>query len=142
MSTARAQLRAGVKSVLDTIKAANPTVLAHVYDHRPGSFRTPCAFVDNHIRTVQVTHDASVRLRLLEAEAHFVNKLVSNDQAADEQDVLSDLAEDAFTAAPRTTSADSETVHIGVDGHTETDGDTSYACTVVTVRGRFQEGRL
>lgn len=142
MSTARAQLRAGVKTVIDAIQTANPTLLAHTYDHRPPKFLTPCGFVENQIRTVTVQHDASTRLRTLQAEAHFVNKPITNEQVSHEQDVLSDLAEDAFTAAPRVTSAQTLTEYVGVDGHTEVDGSVSYECTVVTVQVRVQEGRL
>lgn len=141
MSTFRAQLRAGCKTVIDSVQVANPSQLAHVYDHRPQSYRTPCAFVDNNITQPTITHDAGTRRRDLVAEVHIVNKLISNDQAADEQDVLVDLIVDAFTAQPRAASSASLIEPVSVGGHEEQDGDASYACSIVFVRGRIQEGR-
>lgn len=141
MSTFRAQLRAGCKTVIDSVQTANPTLIAHTYDHRPSSFRTPAIFVDNNITQPTITHDAGTRARDLLAAVHIVNKLISNDQAADEQDVLVDLVVDAFTAQPRAASNASLIEPVSVDGHDETDGEASYACSIVFVRGRILEGR-
>jgi hypothetical protein len=141
MSTFRAQLRAGCKTVIDSVQAANPTLIAHTYDHRPGKFLTPCVFVDVHITQPSITHDSGTRSRDLVAAVHIVNKLISNEQAADEQDVLVDLMVDAFTAQPRAASNASLIEPVSTDGHDETDGDASYACSIVFVRGRIQEGR-
>jgi hypothetical protein len=141
VSTFRAQLRAGCKTVIDSVQTASPTPLAHTYDHRPVSFRTPCAFVDNNIAQPTISHDSGTRTRDLVAEVHIVNKLVSNEQAADEQDALVDLMVDAFTDQPRAASNASLIEPVSVGGHEETDGDASYACSIVFVRGRIQEGR-
>lgn len=140
-STFRAQLRAGCKTVLDAVKAANSTKLVHTYDHRPGSFRTPCGFVDNNILEPSIAHTAGLRFRDLVAQVHVVNRVVSNDQAADEQDDLVDLLVDAFTAAPNAASTTTLIEPVSVDGHEETDGEATYACSVINVRGRVQEGR-
>lgn len=142
MSTFRAQLRAGCKTVIDAVQTANPTRIAHTYDHTPATFRTPCVFVANGIDQPTILHDASTRSRDLVAFVHIVNKLVSNDQTADEQDVLVDLVVDEFTATPRAASASSLIEPVSVQNHEETDGSASYACSVVLVRGRIIEGRL
>ena len=134
-------MRSGAKTVIDSVQTANPTLLAHTYDHRPQSFRTPCAFVDNNITQPVIDHDSGTRRRDLVAAVHIVNKLISNDQAADEQDVLVDLIVDAFTDQPRAASSASLIEPVSVDGHEEQDGDASYACSIVLVRGRIQEGR-
>lgn len=142
--TARARFRAGCKTIIDTVQTANPTLIAHTYDHRPASFRTPCAFVDNIIRTPLVNLDSGTWQRELQAEVHLVNKLVSNDQAADEQDVLSDLFEDAFATTPNAASLTGGRIvmrYVGIDGHEETDGNATYACTVLTARGLILLGR-
>lgn len=141
MSTFRAQLRAGCKSVLDTLKTDNPTLLAHVYDHRPTSYRTPCAFVDNVISEPSITHTMSLRFRDLVARVYIVHKIVSNDQTADEQDVLVDKAVDAFTAAPSSAAAGTLMEPVSVEPDEVTDGDAIYAASVISVRGRIQEGR-
>ena len=141
MSTFRAQLRAGCKTVIDSVAAANASILPHTYDHRPATFRTPAIFVDNNITQPSITHDSGTRSRDLLAAVHIVNKLISNDQAADEQDVLVDLVVDAFTDQPRAASSSSLIEPVSVDGHEETDGDATYACSIVFVRGRILEGR-
>lgn len=140
-STFRAQLRAGCKTVLDTYKAANPTQLAHVYDARPGSYRTPCAFVDNVILEPSIGHDSGTRSRELVARVFIVNKLVSNDQAADEQDVLVDGLVDAFSNTPRAASTSTLLEPVSVEGEVVTEGDASYAASVINVRGRELVGR-
>ena len=141
MSTFRAQLRAGCKDVLDDLKTANPTLLAHVYDHRPTVYRTPCAFVDNVILEPSITHTAGLRFRDLVARVYIVHKFVSNDQTADEQDVLVDKAVDAFTADPRAASSTTLLEPISVEPDEVTDGEATYAASVINVRGRVQEGR-
>lgn len=141
MSTFRAQLRSGCKAVLDTLQSSSPTLLAHVYDHRPPVYRTPCAFVDNVIEEPSISHSAGLRGRDLVARVYIVHKIVSNDQAADEQDVLVDKAVDAFTAAPNSASSTTLIEPISVSGDEVTDGDATYAASVISVRGRVLEGR-
>lgn len=140
-TTFRVNLRSGCKAVLDTLQAANPTLLAHVYDHRPASYRTPCAFVDNVIVEPSITHTAGLRGRDLVARVYIVHKVISNDQTADEQDVLVDKAVDAFTAAPNSASSTTLMEPISVDADEVTDGDATYAASVLSIRGRVLEGR-
>ena len=142
MSTNRAQLRAGCKTVIDTVKAANPTLVDHVYSHRPNKVFGKALFIDNTIDQPNILHDASTRRTEMTAFVHVVSKLITNDQAADEQDALVDIVVDAFTAAPRAASAQSLIEPIGVTGHEEDDGEAHYACSIVAVRGLFAEGRL
>ena len=140
-STFRQQLRAGCFSVLSTYQVANPSQLAHVYDHRPAKYMTPLGFVDN-IVTETMVHDSGTRTRTLTARVLLVNKLISNDQAADEQDTLTDGVVDAFTAAPRAASSSSLIEPVGVEADTlEWDG-ALYAASVILVRGIEQVGRL
>lgn len=140
MSGFRANLRAGCKTVLDAYKAANPTLLAHVYDHRPPKYLTPCAFVDNVILEPTIRHDAGTRARILQARVYVVNKLVSNDKAADEQDALVDGLVDAFTATPRAVSL-ALIEPLSVDTGELTDGDAVYAASIITVQGQILQGR-
>jgi hypothetical protein len=141
VSTFRAQLRAGCKTVIDAVQAANPTLIAHTYEYRPDSIHTPCIFVDNGIDQPNITHDAGTRARDLTAFVHIVNKLTRQDQAADEQDALVDLVVDAFTDNPRAASSATLIEPVSVTSHEESDGTASYACSVVSVRGRIIEGR-
>lgn len=142
MSTFRAQLRAGCFTVLDAYKTAHPTLLAHVYDHTPSEPRTPCAFVANVIGESSITHDASTRQRTLVAQIWILNKPISNDQVADEQDVLTDGLVDAFTAAPRGASASTLIEPVSVEPATFEVGPATYAASVISVRGIERVGRL
>lgn len=140
MTGFRANFRAGCKGVLDSYKAANPTLLAHVYDHRPESYRTPCAFVDNVIGEPTIVHDFGTRQRVLQARVYVVNKIVSNDQTADEQDALVDGVVDAFSAAARSVSG-ALIQPIRVEGDELNDGDAFYAASVIVVQGQIRQGR-
>lgn len=140
MSTFRAQLRAGCKTVIDSVQTANPTLIAHTYDHRPAKFLTPCAFVDFAVDQT-IAHDSGTRRRVFTAFVHIVNKLISNDQAADEQDVLVDLVVDAFTAQPRAASNSTLIEPTGVTTHAEETDGANYACSIVAVSGLILEGR-
>lgn len=141
-TTFRALLRAGCKSVLDAYKAANPTQLVHTYNHRPASFRTPCAFVDNVMLEPSITVGASIRRRELVARIVVVNKVVSNEQAAGEQDALVDGLVEAFSdkANARAASAGAYLVPVSVDADSVTDGDATYAASVINVTGVERTG--
>lgn len=143
MSTFRAQLRAGCKSVLDTYMAANPTLLGATYDYPPESFQTPCAYVEKQVRET-LTHLASVRQRTLRVNVVIVNKLMSNDQATAEQDVLVDGLVDAFTATPRAASTTTliEPVEVTLDTEITGGEGVKYAAAIITIEGSIQEGRL
>lgn len=136
----RTDLRAGCKTVLDSYKASNPTLLAHVYDHRPTRYLTPCAFVDNVILEPTIQHDSGTRQRDMVARVYVVNKYVSNDQTADEQDALVDGIVDAFTSNHSVVSQ-ALIEPISVDGEEVSDGDATYAASVINVRGRIRQGR-
>lgn len=141
MSTSvRQSARAGAKSVLDTYKAANPTRLAHVYDHRPSSANTPCAWVEKAI-SEEITFSASVRFRVLTLTVKVLNKQVSNKQAADEQDVLVDGLIDAFTTASRTAVAGGRIIPASVSDSEEEIGQGTYAGFDLELQVEFQEGR-
>lgn len=141
-STFRQQLRAGCKSVLDTYQAANPTLLGIVYDYPPESFATPCAYVEKAVNE-RIDHDASTRRRILSVNVVIVNKLMSNDQAVAEQDVLVDALIDAFTATPYAASTTTVIAPVSVTDTEITAGEgVKYAAAIITIEGSIQEGRL
>lgn len=141
-TTFRAQLRAGCKTILDTYKAANPTQLAHVYDHNPGSYRTPCAFVATVIDEPSIDLTRATRTRTLLAHVYVINRLISDDQAADEQDALVDGLVAAFTSDTniRLASAQSRAQAISVSSDRVVDGEATYAASVINVRGEEPAG--
>lgn len=139
-TTFRANLRTGIKTTLDTYAAANPTKLAHVYDHTPAAPRTPCAYIEKAVRE-SVTHTAGVRIRSLTASVVALNRLVSNDQATDEQDALVDGLLDAFTAAPSAAGGSTLIEPVAVEDDELTVGDATYAGFRMSIVGTIQEPR-
>lgn len=138
----RADLRAGCKSVLDTFKAANPTLLYETYDYPPESYHTPCAYVEKGVNE-RLQHTSGVRFRTLTVNVVIVNKLMSNNQATDEQDALVDGLLDGFTAAPRAASNASLLQPVSVTDTELVDANGNrYAAAVIAVEGVIQEGRV
>ena len=142
MSTSfRQDLRTGCASVLTTYQAAHPTLLYHVYDYPPESYNTPCAYVEKAV-SESLQHTSGVRRRVLRVNVVIVNKLVSNDQATSEQDVLIDGLLDAFTAAPHAASAQTLLEPVSVTDTELSDANgTRYAAAVIAIEGTIQEGR-
>lgn len=140
MSGFRAKLRTGCAAVLTTYQQANPARLAHALDHRPTVYRTPCAFVDNVIASPRIVHDSGTRTITYQARIVVVNKYVTNEQAADEQDALVDDLVDAFSDTPHAV-AGALIEPVSVDGEELTDGDATYAASVIVVQGTIQTGR-
>lgn len=142
-STFRAQMRAGCKTVIDTVQAANPTLLFHTYDYPPESYHTPCAYIEKAVPET-IVHSQQLRFRVLQMNVVVVNKLVSNDQATGEQDVLVDLLVDAFTTNHSAAVANSlmEPVRVVHDTEITDANGTKYAAAIVTIQGQIQEGRL
>ena len=141
-TSARQDLRAGCASVLTTYQAANPTLLGKVYDYPPESFATPCAYVEKTVNE-RIEHDASLRRRTLSVNVVIVNKLMSNDQATGEQDVLVDGLLDAFTAGYHAASSSTVLQPVSVTDTEITAGDgVRYAAAVIAVEMSIQEGRF
>lgn len=144
----RVEFRAGLKALLDAYKAAHPFVsstglgLAETYDYPPGSYHTPCGYVEKSIPEV-VTHDASTRARVLTGQIVFVSKLIDNAQATHEQDVLVDQFHEWVTANPRAAGASSRMEIVRIQPDVEiSDGDgTRFTAAVVTIEGHKPVGR-
>lgn len=139
-TTARQAARDGAKAVLDAYKAANPTRLLHVYDAPPGSFHTPCAFVDKAISET-IAFSMGVRQRALTVTLVVLNRQADNAQAAAEQDVLVDgLIDQATTLARTAVSGALLTPASVTDAEREQHG-TPYAGFELALLVEFQEGR-
>jgi hypothetical protein len=144
----RQTFRSGMKTVLDTYKTANPTLLSHVYDHEPPQPRTPCAFVNKEISET-LAFSGQVRQRVMTGTVTVLNRLMSQNQAADEQDVLVDGLLDAFSTAGATgtRAAGSGSVMlpsaVGDEerSYGEGAGQTAYAGFNLTITLAVQEGR-
>lgn len=143
-TTKRADVTAGLLSVLTTFKNANPTLLHAVYPSRPGSFpETPCAFVG--VRDETIAHDSGTRRRTFAATVVLVDVLIDNEQTGDRLDVLVDGLVDAFTAAPAVIEATMLQQTGVTDGELDLTGPTTVvhyrAVTLTFGEIIFQEGR-
>lgn len=137
----RQDLRAGCYSVLSTYQAANPTLLYEVRDFPPESYHTPMAYVEKAVNET-LRHDSGTRIRVCRVNVVIVNKLVSNDQATGEQDVLVDAILDAFTATPHGASSTSLIEPVSVTDTELTDANgVKYAAAVIAIEGTKSEGR-
>ena len=140
-TTFRADLRAGCYAILAAVKAASPTLLPDISPSPPESYSTPMGFVEKRVRET-TTHTAQTRTRTLEAGIVIVNKLMSNDQATSEQDVLVDLVVDACTAAPNAAGAATLIEPVSVLDFELQGGDgIRYSAVRIGVRGTIREGR-
>lgn len=136
----RADLRAGCYDILVAVKAANPTLLDDVWPTPPESHTGKSAYVDKAVRET-ITHQGSTRTRTLEAGIVVVNKLMSNEQAADEQDGLVDLIVNAVTATPRAASSTTMIEPVGVADFEIPAGDgVRFSAARIAVRGTIREG--
>jgi hypothetical protein len=137
----RAQLRAGCKTILDAYQAANPTLLLHTYDAPPESFHTPLAYVEKGV-TEALRHANQIRFRTLRVNIVIVNKLIDNEQAAEEQDALVDGLIDYLTDNPSAAVSNSllEPVLVSDSELADANG-TRFSAAIITVEGQIQEGR-
>ena len=141
-STFRVDFRAGLASVLTTYQAANPTLLNKVYSYPPGEYNTPCAFIEKTINERQEMLNG-VWQRILTGTVVIVCKLISNEQATNEQDVLIDGLVDAYSTNFHAASGSSEIEPVSVTDTEITAGEgVRYAAAIITVQGTKQEGRL
>ena len=100
-TTFRQDIVAGLVTILDGFKTANPTLLRHTFSARPPGFNTdlPCAFVGPRPETA--THSQGIRTRTLSGlSVSFVDRLTDNAETMTRMDVLVDAFADYLTARP------------------------------------------
>lgn len=139
-TSARQDARSGVHTSLTTYRTANPTLLSHVYDHPPSSPRTPCAYVEKGI-SESIAWSGSVRQRVMTVRVVVLNRIVSHEQATDEQDVLLDGLLDRFTTDARTSVSNARVLPVAVEDTEVPVGDATYAGFVISLQAAIQEGR-
>ena len=130
--------RAGIKAVLDTYKAAHPTLLASTASSRLGAVtELPCAFVD--IQNETVTFDSGTRTRTFTPSAVVVFQFNSETQA--DMDTVRDGLIEAFTLVPQFITGtiwDQMAVTEGI----ETSGSTDFPSLTFSFGNvTIQEGR-
>ena len=140
-TTFRRDIAAGLVTILEAFKAANPTMLRSVHRARPEGFRGdyPIAFVE--ARPEQIQHDSGIRDRTMTPSVAVVNDSGLNNEHMDEFDVLVDALVDHFTLYPHITPG---TVwdRMTVEDYDETIGDQLRPAVRFTFGNiSIQEGR-
>jgi hypothetical protein len=141
---ARAEFVAGLVSVLNTYKTANPTLLRGVYTARPDgvAFEKPAAWVGNRDETTR--HDSGIRTRNFPGLTVWVADTFPVDQQTqDRMDVLVDGLQDAFTNAPHAGGGNTVIAVTSVSDTEVAMGEAIYRAAVFTFAdANAQEGRL
>lgn len=140
-TTFRADVAAGLKSVLDTFKAANPTLVRATFIQRPTAPREfPTAYVGERSETV--SHDAGTRRRTMSPTVVVVDSPTDPDAVMGRMDIVVDALLDALTAQTHLASG---VVWRGIGSITDTVeqvGDAMYPAVVITlVDVEIEEGR-
>lgn len=91
---------AGLLTILDAFKTANPTLLRHTFAAQPPHFNTdlPCAFVGPRAETA--LHDQGTRTRTMTPSMTFVDRITDNTETIGRMDVIQDKFADHLTTYP------------------------------------------
>jgi hypothetical protein len=147
-TTFRSDYRTALATLLDGFKAANPTLVQHVYRARPGSFHPPLAYVGT-LNEPAINFTSGTRRRLIRAQFALVQGLYDNAETADRMDVLADAFIDYLTANPHAinsrsvlTPISAEDVELVIPPAGPDKPQLVYAATLLTVESDLVEGRL
>lgn len=140
-TTFRADVAAGLVTILEAFKTANPTMLRSVHRARPEGFigDYPIAFVAG--RSESVSHSQGLRTRTMTPSVSVVGEYRLNGEHMDEFDVLVDALEDHFTTYPHIVTG---TIwdQMSVDDYDETIGEQLRPAVRFTFGNlSIQEGR-
>ena len=96
-TTGRQDVAAGLLSILNTYRTANPSLLRKAWGARPGSIGdVPAAWVS--IGDETILHTNQTRQRTFSPSVTVVDTFADNEQTAARLDILTDGLVDAFTA--------------------------------------------
>lgn len=103
-TTFRQVTRAGLVTLLQGFKTANPTLLGSVLTARPEGFTGdyPIAFVDS--QSEAIVHDSGTRMRTMTPAVAVVAEKALNAEEQARFDILVDTLLDYFTANPHVTT--------------------------------------
>ena len=103
-TTFRADVRAGLVTILGTFKTANPTMLGSVLTARPEGFTGdyPIAFPESQPEAI--SHTSGVRTRTMTPTVCVVAEKALNAAEQDRFDLLVDALLDHFTTSPHITA--------------------------------------
>lgn len=139
----RANLVAGLLTLLDAFIAANPTLLRRRFKSRPPSLVTdlPCAYID--LRPERVSYDSAMRDRFMTPSIVFVDRLTDNGETMDRFDLLVDAFTDHLDNYPHLVAGTAWSDGTWADESEEVgDGVTAAAVRWTFGPINFKEGRI
>jgi len=103
-TTFRADVVAGMTTMMQAFIAANPTLVRRHFRVLPESFTTdiPCSYLD--LRPEQISHDSGLRQRLMSPSIVVIFDAADNGEVIDAMDTTTDLLVDWFTSYPHIVS--------------------------------------
>lgn len=140
-TTFRADVVAGLTSVLQAFQTANPTLLRAVFPARPSRYTGDMPFAYIETRNESVTHDSGTRTRTMTPSVVVVDQLTDNEETMARFDALVDLLMDHFTANPQLTPVTIWSALTVTDDYEEV-GDRVFAAARFAFQNvSIQEGR-
>lgn len=142
MTTFRKDTRDGLYSLLTGFQTANPTMLAHTYRRRPGSFPDAIsAFVGSMPETIVHT-GGSLSQRTMSPSVTFVMKMTEPaSEGADDMDLVVDAFITYANGLPHAISNQTVVLPVGVEDTEEDAEGTFYPAAVVAFNTIALEGR-
>jgi hypothetical protein len=142
-STFRQDIVAGLLTILDAFKTANPTLLRRTFAVRPPHWNTdlPCAFVGP--RPESTNHDQGTRTRIVSVSVSFVDRITDNTETMDRMDILVDKFADHLTTYPHITANTIWNRWTTLDEQIDVGDGTALQAVTFTVNDlSIQEGRV
>jgi hypothetical protein len=141
-TTFRQDTVAGIKSILDSFMAANPSMLRETFRVQPPGLIRPTPFAFVELRPEEITHDAGTRERVMSPSIVVVDRWTENDEVMARFDALVDALVDHITAHPHIATGIVHNGRMTVEDSLEQVGEASFIAVRLTYRDiSITEGR-
>jgi hypothetical protein len=141
-TTFRQDTVAGIKSILDSFMAANPSMLRETFRVQPSGLIRPTPFAFVELRPEEITHDAGTRERVMSPSIVVVDRWTENDEVMARFDALVDALVDHITAHPHIATGIVHNGRMTVEDSLEQVGEASFIAVRLTYRDiSITEGR-
>jgi hypothetical protein len=141
-TTFRQDTVTGIKAILDSFKAANPSLMQETFRVQPPSIIRPTPFAFVELRPEEISHDAGTRERVMSPAIVVVDRWTENDEVMTRFDALVDALVDHITAHPHIATGIVHNGRLTVEDSLEQVGESSFIAVRLTYRDiSITEGR-
>jgi hypothetical protein len=141
-TTFRQDTVAGIKSILDSFKLANPSMIQETFRVQPPGLIRPTPFAFVELRPEEISHDAGTRERVMSPSIVVVDRWTENDEVMARFDALVDALVDHITAHPHIATGIVHNGRMTVEDSLEQVGEASFIAVRLTYRDiSITEGR-